>query len=623
MAASSNSIITSKLQTYSSFFEVTPNSPILPIRVNLIFLQKDNGSGNFRISNSNEIQFVRLAVSKASWWLSNLMTNIPPNITPCSSYVSDSRIALQIGNEIEIKNDSLWGIPYGCPYNHPFAVLAQYFDTLYPPAMQFFFFVDTCWYEWLASGECSCNNTMCNLGYSNYCCSGNFSCTIVNGSYPTPGGCSMLPSFSINRYTFINYSNNYIHYLDASCEVFRKSIVGNTSSCYPLNIYLDCINDGLAELILHEVAHALFVQYSHNNSCGHLLNTYFGRPIALTPTQVADMRAALSLMNVRRFVVGCPYSSTDTLTIAQNFTWDADARLYRSVAIKNNAVVRLTTYWRIPTNATIHVYPGATLIVDSGQVVNGCGQCGTRFKIEGQMVLRNTVLNLEAGSVLHITSTGVLKVDSTAALCIQQGANVVIEPGGKFILHGKDISNTLLSYLANYDVVLTSSLSNAAVRAYRSIATQGNVLMQDVLLEAGYEIVLDVGFETADTFEARLVPGLYGCLGTPCIPSQPKEQPIVEEDGSSSAKVVSSVGSKRQEGVRVWLDRAEESAFRLRLSEVGDYEVRLYSASGQLLGRWRFEGDRWEIDFRRYARGIYFLGVWRGGVFVKRLAVVW
>ncbi len=42
-----------------------------------------------------------------------------------------------------------------------------------------------------------------------------------------------------------------------------------------------------------------------------------------------------------------------------------------------------------------------------------------------------------------------------------------------------------------------------------------------------------------------------------------------------------------------------------------------------MLGRWGFDGDRWEIDFRRCARGIYFLGVWRGGVFVKRLAVVW
>ena len=369
--------------------------------------------------------------------------------------------------------------------------------------------------------------------------------------------------------------------------------------------------------------HALWCRQIHTGICRTIMNSDFTqRAMALHNQQVADMRMALSLTNARRFVVGCPYSPNDTLTIAQNFTWDADARLYRSVAIKNNATVRLTTYWRIPTDATIHVHPGATLIVDSGQVVNGCGQCGVRFKIEGQMVLRNTVLNLEAGSVLHIASTGVVEVDSTAALCIQQGANVVIEHGGKLILHGKDISNMLLSYLANYDVLLTSSLSDAAVRAYRSITTQGSVVMQDVLLEAGYEIVLDVGFETADTFEARLVSGLYGCLGVPCVPLQPKQQPIVGGDGFSSVKMVDVAEGERRDDVRVWLSKTEEGEFRLRLSEVGDYEVRLYSVSGQLLGRWRFEGDRWEMDFSRYARGIYIIGVWRGGLFMRRLVVV-
>lgn len=600
------------------------------------------------------MNYVLGAVAIMNWWGDNLVDTFT---TPacCLPYAKRTRIKFVVQQKIEIQDSFFWNFPSSChpyccpPYLNnlsPLRNLGYYYDSIYPPAIQVFFLNEPCLYKRYTAGLCYCDdaqsschsNELCQLGYQAYCCD-----TLGCSHCQKNMGCSMLPRFSpLDLPAFVSIIDHYIRYVFAGCRLTAAQIIGDTSNaCFDsLQALRVCHQNSLAEVLFHELVHALWCRTGHWNGCKNLMTTSNTsgkkmRAIALTSQQLADIRTALSLTNARRFVEDCPYGPLDTLRIGHPFTWEHDARLYRDVVIDSGTTVRLRNFWRLSTGAGVFIKPGCTLILDGGNIVNGCGECGIRLDIQGTLSIIDGVLTLDSGSVFHVGSTGIVEITHQGGLCFQEGVQFLVDPGGKIIIHGIDYTDALLAMLSQpewFHLVISGSLSDTLLYAYRTIETQGAVTLgPKVTLTAGESIRLEPGFRGLPPFIARIDTNLSGCDRSPCLSSNlssarsyiskkfapTNEMPEKNVSISFNQKGFPSVTLRYEGGMK---DRAliETAPSNLPLL------VRVYTIDGRLLLEKLMENPKLTLYLYDYPQGAYFIGVWslHHQILVKRMVIM-
>lgn len=321
------------------------NTPIKIIMVNFNIFQKDDGSGNFQ-DNTTDKQVLQQIVDGANVFHSNVSS--PSDPISGITYISDSKIRIELNNIYFYQNTSLWN-------STSVSSLKQAVINVDPTRME-----------------------QLNVYFT-------------EGTYGSASGFAIMPS-----YTNLNF-DMYI--------VMLKKYQGYTSgSPYFLGVSMLVLN--------HELGHVLDLCHTYcgggccancnNNSeylddvfgpwpgnCPHtadwssdeyasttdgITNNLMGGNNSarhMSPKQIGRMHRALSLKTCRKYVKSCSYS-TSPLVITGNEFWDFDIKLYRDIVIEPGASLTITCKVLVPVNGRIIVKRGARLIVDDGIITNGC-----------------------------------------------------------------------------------------------------------------------------------------------------------------------------------------------------------------------------------------------------------
>ncbi len=406
--------INSSLYNDFTFWEPDLNEPIKYVNINMIFLQKDDGTGNFQQGNTDEDQFWTDIENNVNQRLANLSTspdqncatNYPTN-SNCysgSNNISDTRIRFKF-NRIYIQDTYGWNNDndngsYKCPSNS--------------------------WYLNTIDGQVVNNpniprgvNIYYSQGATNY--NKNFHLNNCNftGSAAYSVACSEFPSYSgYDRSSRIHYPDAFSKYYWAkNCYAPNNGVPWSTVRGWQVN--------NSAGSILHEVGHSFALGHCNGcenqvmNQCGICARNY------LTPKNISQMHRALALTNMRTFVeddpspnngLDGPTANYNFISITQNEVIDFNTKFYRDIVIQSGNSLTIKCKVIMPKNGKIIVKPGAKLIVDGGTITTESSEFWGGIKVWGnsslnQQPLANPIyqgkVELKNGALIEYARNGI------------------------------------------------------------------------------------------------------------------------------------------------------------------------------------------------------------------------
>ncbi len=339
---------TSTFYNDPSFYAQQPSSNVKYVRINFIFVQKDDGTGNFNENDSEHTQIIDDIIASMNMKMSNL------NINSCGGTLTDTKIQF-VANKIYKKNSYYWNNDndlnlYKCPNRGDWYLksLADEIDSdpNIPLGIDIFFTV----------GNNSYINNVLNCTPS----------TVYTGcNY----ACSLFPSDNFNDGSYIHMPDSYAKYY-----WMKNSAVFQYNTPWINGVYTWYVN-GMAVLLIHELGHSLdlYHEYScpnHNimdpSGASSSLHDYF------TTNQITQMHRALSVLNVRKYVE-CPSNAqNDPLTISSDALIDFGVSFFRDIIVANNSTLRITCDVLMQGNSRLIVQPGSTVILDGGKLTTTC-----------------------------------------------------------------------------------------------------------------------------------------------------------------------------------------------------------------------------------------------------------
>lgn len=327
----------SPLYNSNSFFMINQSSIPKIVRLNFIFVQRDDGSGNFDLNNPVHMQMIDDIIER----MNDKMTNMA--IANCGGLNSDSKIRYQV-NKIAVQDTYLWNNDNDlnfckCPsrtswYLRNKAVEIDNDPTI-PKGIDVFF---TC-------GQTAYNSNVVNN----------------NPNYQGVSvACSMFPSS--------NYSDgSYVHMPDCFVKYYWMEHFATTQYNQPwIPTVYEWFVSGTAGTLVHELGHSLGLNHNYEcveynimnpsgTSCYHKY---------LTDNQLYISHRNLSITNIRKFVVDEPLID-EPLVITGDVLIDFNNRIYRSIIIENNARLVISCDMQFASSGSIIVKPGGKLIVNN------------------------------------------------------------------------------------------------------------------------------------------------------------------------------------------------------------------------------------------------------------------
>jgi hypothetical protein len=258
-----------------SLYKVDPAMPVKTVRLNFIFLQRDDGTGNFSESNPEHQQMLNDIVSR----MNSLMANL--NTSSCGGINSHAKIQFEV-NKLYIKDAYLWNNEndhktFKCPDRINWYLKNKAFeidhDSTIPKGIDVFF----------------------TNGLTAY------TSNVINNDSAYRGAnyaCSTFPSDNLDDGSYIHMPDAYIKYFwmkNRATIQFNQPWIPVVYSWYV----------GLAGTIIHELGHSF--NLVHDLTCtNHNIMDPSGAPTSfhdyLSDTQLARINRSLSVTNVRKFV---------------------------------------------------------------------------------------------------------------------------------------------------------------------------------------------------------------------------------------------------------------------------------------------------------------------------------
>lgn len=382
-----------------SIYEPQNEYDYIYIRLNIIILQKDDGTGNFESNNREHLLFLSDVFETANWRLRNmdLPADSPLDCAPIS--ITDAKFQF-VPNIMYIRNSKFWdtlnsnqlGGSLGSWYpDHVDFYLKELDNQInanpnIPKGINIYFSQESKVYnEYVLNNnflpsECNrCNNlaldnTDC-LGYDMaYCntlhCSGVSPVTSSMYVYAA----SQQPDFNnLQRTSRIHYPNVYNKYIQ------KKNLVADNPNFFcgtPRN--WETVRSWAvwetSQTIVHEVGHSLNLGHVFNCKC--LPNIMTGGTAGCRTTfnyfnseQLARAYRSLSLSNTRQFVTEDSHNG-NCIQINDSQKWDVDMRIYSDVVIERSGELKLTCKLIMPPNSKIIVRRGGKLIIEGGEILS-------------------------------------------------------------------------------------------------------------------------------------------------------------------------------------------------------------------------------------------------------------
>lgn len=351
-----------------SLYIPSENADELHVRVNFVFLSKEDTTGMFEEDNSEHQELIDAIISNIDTAYSEFIN--PVNDTNCyiqNGFISGSKIQFDI-NKMYISDeygwnnendswDSVWGggPPNFCPGGEDWYL--DYLDdsinedTVVPLSINVFF-TETAWY---------------------------YDSLVIYQTTNSPGPinnmCSMEPGGDLDATLRIHAPNVFTKYY------WMKNHIANDTLPWDSIVKHWFINTTSA-IIAHEFTHNLDLE--HVELCNkNIAHPSFGyRRGLLTPDQLGHAHKVLSLSNLRRRVTDESYNSVPEI-ITGNTYMDANIMFFRDIIIEDGATLTITCKLYMANDASIIVKQGGRLIVDGGLISTENGKFWQGIQVWG------------------------------------------------------------------------------------------------------------------------------------------------------------------------------------------------------------------------------------------------
>jgi hypothetical protein len=338
---------TSPLFWDNNFYAISPNSQVKIVRLNFVFLQRNDGTGNFSETNPDDQQMITDIIAQMNVKMTNL------NIASCGGVNSHSKIQFEV-NRIYIRDEYLWNNDndqngYKCPdrvnwYLKNKAVEIDNDPTI-PKGIDVFF----------------------TDGLTAY------TANVINNSSTYQGvhyACSMIPSYNFD-------DGSYVHMPDSYIKCFWMKNWATIQYGQPwIPVVYSWFVGGMAGTLIHELGHSF--DLTHELTCAnHNIMDPSGSNSSLhdylSDIQLSRIHRTLAVTNVRKFVK-CNATLDAPLVITQNTLFDFNLKLYRKIIVNAGKVLTINCKLLMPDYASIVIMPGGRINVDGGMITNSCKQ---------------------------------------------------------------------------------------------------------------------------------------------------------------------------------------------------------------------------------------------------------
>mgnify|MGYP001367908516 CR=1 FL=1 len=410
----------------NNFLDIS-NEPIKTIRINLIFLRKNDGTYGFQQNNSAHQQYINDMISELNSFYSTI-----PNDYNSQCYngtygvYTDSKIRFDI-ETMYLNNTSAWDnynkeLCPGYTNYHLQSLNNQIAQNGSVPRINVFFTEDSRATDSIIANQyCPIEDRVGSLFQSISCSEG-----------------PKTDNFNYNQ--SVHMRNHFVkYYWMMNCVVNNNmndpKYAANPPSTDEVYGWLDK-GRGLA----HELGHSLDLGHTSPNdsTCAkHLMmNKASGYGHFISPLEIANIHHALSLTSLRRYVTETTYSSTP-ISISQNTSWTSSIRIYRGLTIQSGATFQLSSELIIPSETDIIVTGSGSSFTASGATIHTPHTNSTldlnvlqsaSVTLSGGTTIQNCNVSVQSGSLtinnanIDISSTGSFNVAVGATFTMSQGS---------------------------------------------------------------------------------------------------------------------------------------------------------------------------------------------------------
>ena len=350
---------TSPYFTQNSLYLPEPGYTPITIRVNYIFLQNQNGEGNFNAQDSSDQAFIQAFTNRLN---DTYQYIVERDYAYCKSglpFRSDAKIRFEV-KQFYIKDEFSWNnrhdvAPAGCPGGDQW-YLDKLDDGLYndpaiPRGINVYFSTDGQQYQDMVVQKTRTDFEK-HKYLANHCAS------------------------EIGAVGDVNPHSMRVHLPDAWLKLWWFKYITKDPQEWLINEF--------GRSIAHEIGHLLGLSHTANQYTHTLMRTAFGgNRDYLCPDEVGKIQRVLATNASFWQFIDCgerfdgPGARDNPERVVNgNETWDLHLRVFTNVRIKAGAELRITCGLEMPEGALILLEPGGHLMLEREGIVTKAGTCG-------------------------------------------------------------------------------------------------------------------------------------------------------------------------------------------------------------------------------------------------------
>lgn len=371
----------SKYYTNPNLYLPKLSDSVIYLRLNLIFLTKPDGTGNFEKNNPAHMQAINDMIMVTNAKLLNM--NAPPQ-PGCIGYGQNNLTTAKY----QIVVNKIWKVDPAWDYLQTGYIpcTLQYapltcvnFNKVYPNNSEYHY----SYYDNDPTIPLGINIVLANNGiiYNNI---------INNHDYSTSGegwAASMGSSENDTEMLREFFPNEFNAFLIAQ-KYFEDHPNADPWQPGPYLDFMFWFGSG----ILHETGHCF--NLGHQNCAPSIMNQNGSRDY-MSNIEISRMHYSASITSIRKYFTEDSFKY-NTIDVTNNETWDLNFRLYSNVKIDNNASLKATCKIIMAPQSRFIVKDGSNFVIEGAEITSANNSTWNGIKVEGKgylLINPNTLID--------------------------------------------------------------------------------------------------------------------------------------------------------------------------------------------------------------------------------------